>query len=299
VNVNITADDQLVLGWSRDMRRRGLLDGTVTQRESRLRLFAAWLDRPLMTTRRDDIESFLDERKGRDGPHLGARARYRWVSDFHIFFAWTIREEIDGAHDPTTRILRPKLRPLLPRPRDNRDVERALRRAGPRMRAMLLCAQLAGARCGDIARLERGDVLDADVPPVVIFHGKGEKDRVVPLHPELVDALRQVMPRSGRVFVNADGRPMSARHVSHEGNGYLHRIGVGATMHTLRHWFGTEFLRATGNLRATQEVLGHANMASTAGYTKWLVGDSVGGVLALQLPRSVARSSPPVRPETL
>ena len=63
-------------------------------------------------------------------------------------------------------------------------------------------------------------------------------------------------------------RPCPPHLVSQQCNGYLHSIGIDSTLHSLRHWFCTEFYRRSGrDLRLTQEAARHRSPATTAGYT--------------------------------
>lgn len=274
----------VLAGFRRAQGRRGLTRATIDGRDRSLRLFFHWLGRCLLTATPKDVDNFLDQRD------LGARARYKYLSDFHCFYQWTMRQEIPGAQDPTLRIDRPKLHAGLPRPIGDDDLDMALRMADTRMRAMLLTAHLAGARCIEIARLEREDVCDTYDPPVILLHGKGDKDRVVPLHDELATALRVLpMPRAGRVFRSPTGRPLTANGVSWEICQYLHTLGISDTAHSLRHWFGTHFYAATKDLRVTQEMMGHASPTTTAIYTRWSVSDAVDGVRRLSSPSGERR----------
>jgi site-specific recombinase XerD len=278
-------NDGYIREFGRYQRRRGLMESTIRRRHTSLRLFAAWLARDLLSAEPDEVERFLDSRRQRTGGGpAGSRTRYRWLSDLHMFFEWTVRSELPGAKDPTVRIDRPRLRRLLPRPIADDNLSVALGLADARMRAMLMCAHLGGARAGDIARLTREDVLDGARPPVIVWHGKGDKDRVIPLHPDLAAALRVVpLPASGPVFRRPDGSALTPARVSKEVNAWLHDLGITDTGHSLRHWAATQFLAGTGNLRATQEFLGHESPETTAIYTRVVVADLVAGVNGLRL----------------
>ena len=267
---------RLIAAYRRDQDRRGLSRLTIDSRSSALRLFAVWLDRDLLSASRDDVETFLD------GRHLGPRARYRWVSDIHNLFEFAIREGF-ATSDPTIRIRRPKLPALLPRPIADEALSLALSVADRRTATMLLCAHLAGMRAMEIAQLSREDVLDTRRPPLLVLHGKGNKDRLVPLHPELGAALLALpMQRTGRVFRAPRGGPLNSNQVSAEVNTFLHENGISDTCHSLRHWFGTKVYEQTRDLRAVQSLLGHANPATTAGYVRWSMDHAVDGVNGLR-----------------
>ena len=186
------------------------------------------------------------------------------VSHLACFYRWALLEELIES-DPTVRLERPKLRRGLPRPVASSDVRLALDQApSAKVRAMVALAAFAGLRCGEIAGLDRNDVLDRRRPPVIhVVHAKGGRERIVPAHPVVLEALRAMpMPRSGPVF----GRVRS-HNVTHVLRDHLHACGVSASAHQLRHWFATSVYESSSDLRLTQELLGHASPTTTAIYT--------------------------------
>ena len=241
------------------MRRRGLCEATIQRRVQSLAVFDRKVG--LVEAMPEQIEAFLDERK------LGTKARYGWVSHLHQFYAWAIDYDLLGA-DPTRQVVRPKQRQGKPRPIPTGDLVTALQMAGPMMRCWLTLGAFAGLRCKEIAGLGVEDVLWDD--GLLFIRGKGDKDRLVPIHPLVEDALRATtMPARGAVFRRPRGGPYPAAQVSREGSLFFDSLGIGATMHQLRHWFGTYVQRATGDLRTTQELLGHASPTTTAVYTAY------------------------------
>lgn len=223
------------------------------------------------------LERALDRRK------VSSRTRYGYVSTLHGFYQWAVLEG-HLSNDPTLRMVRPKLRQGLPRPVTTTDLDWALGQAQGRMRAWLALAAYGGLRCQEIAYLEREDVLDTSDPPLLrIVHGKGRKERVVPLNPDLLMALRALpMPRTGRLW-NLTPATVSA-HVAK----FLDDHGVDATCHNFRHWFGTNVYRSTRDLRLVQELLGHSSPTTTALYTKVSPLDAVPAVQALSSRPSLA-----------
>lgn len=252
----------IVRQYTRSLDRRGLAKGTIDRRRLVLERFSEWLEpRPLIAASTADVETFLDQRR-----RLSSRTRYGWISHLHCFYEWAIIEELTDT-DPTGRIDRPKLRQLLPRPISEADLAMAIEAADRTMRAWLYLAAYGGLRCAEISRLDGPDVNDAEMSLRVL--GKGDKERTVPMHPRVLLALRDVgVPRSGPVFRRPGGSRIPPAMVSREGSLYLASLGITATMHQLRHRFGTRALEATGDLRAVQELLGHASPTTTAIYTK-------------------------------
>jgi integrase/recombinase XerC len=264
-------------GFRRDQQRRGLLGSTIEKRCRSVALF----DRQAgaLTATAEDIEAWLD---GRD---LSARTRYWWLSTLHAFYGYCTRAGL-RADDPTVTIVRPRLRRSLPRPMSSDDLAVAIAMAEPQMRAFLVLASFAGLRCMEIAHLEREHVLETWEPTMLRIVGKGERERMVPMHSLVWAALRTVgMPSRGRVFRNRHGQPMSASAVSQRINQYLHDIGITATAHQMRHWFGTRTYQATRDLRAVQELLGHSTPTVTAAYAAFDPIQAELAVNALELPR--------------
>lgn len=263
--------------------RRGNLETSIKKRRLALRSFAQWLEpRSLLDATRQDIETFLDARRGRDGRPIGGRTRYSWVSDFHVFYTWAVNEEL-AEKDPTLGIVRPKLRRNLPRPISDDDLADALAGAPPQMRAMLSLAAYQGLRCQEIAGLTREDVLDTRDPAVlVIVRGKGGNQRIVPAHPDALEALRCLpMPRSGPIFRLPKGSQHSPASVSVAVRRYFVELGIEATAHQLRHWFGTGIYAASRDIRLTQELLGHQSPTTTSIYVAWAAVDAAPAVAAL------------------
>lgn len=190
-----------VVEYGTTMRRRGLAASTVGTRLRCLHLFEAWLERDLLTAEPGDVERFLD------GKRLGPRSRYNWISHLSSYYRWCVDHELCD-RDPTVRVERPKLPRLLPRPITEADLAVAVEVAQPNrlMYAWLVLAGWAGLRCAEIAGLTADAVMLDD--GLLRILGKGGKERVVPTHPKVVDALLyHGVPRQGYVF----RRPRGAR----------------------------------------------------------------------------------------
>lgn len=150
------------------------------------------------------------------------------------------------------------------------DLAVALDTAPDRVRPWLVLAAYAGLRACEISGLRACDLMWENEPPLlVVDQGKGGHARAVPMAPAVATELAGA-PRSGWLFPRRDGTPgPSPPHlVSRLANQHLHGLGIAHTLHTLRHWFATETLRINGgDLRQTQELLGHQSPVSTAIYT--------------------------------
>jgi integrase/recombinase XerC len=128
----------------------------------------------------------------------------------------------------------------------------------------------------------RAEHLDLRSQPatLLVADGKGGKQRVVPLGPGLVEALRGcALPRRGWLFPGQTrqrvptGDHVSASQVSHLCSKYLREvIGSESSYHALRHRFGTDAWAASLDLRLVGDLLGHANPRTTAGYAALVPG---------------------------
>lgn len=286
-----SASADLALAFDVDQQRRGLRPSSIRARRYVLGRFAAWIEPRLLTDAgQNDVQDFLDSRR------LSPRSRYTNISHIHAFYAWAIKAELSD-HDPTARIDRPKLRLGLPRPISDDDLRMALEAADARMRCWLSLAAYEGLRCQEIAGIERQDVLNTQSPPILIVtHGKGGQQRILPLNEATEQALRLFgMPRAGPIFVTRTGRSFTPNTVSQQINRFLHDLGIESTAHTLRHWFGTRVYAETGHdLLATQQFLGHASPVTTSVYAKFSFGEAAGAVRALSVHarRPVAADGP-------
>lgn len=257
-----------------DLRRRGLSEGTTNNRRIKLTAFLSWVEpRLLLDVEHHDIQRFLD------GRNLNARTRYQWVSHLHNFYRWAVLEGHTDT-DPTVRIIRPKLPRLLPRPIADDDLERAIAVAPAQMKAWLILAAYAGLRCAEIAGLDVTDVLLAD--RLLLIRGKGAKERIVPMHPMVEAELRtRCIRRSGPVFVHEAGGRFKPEWISRRGSRFLRDLGLNETMHSLRHWFGSRTYAECRDIRVVQELMGHADPVTTAGYAAFSPTTARAAVVAI------------------
>lgn len=196
------------------------------------------------------------------------------------FFAWAVQAgRLD--FDPAAALPRAKVRPRRPRPVTNEELADILRRAREPMRTWYLLAAGCGLRCVEISRLDRADVTE----DAMWIRGKGDKERIVPTHPAVWAAVKDLPP--GPIARNRDGSHADRVQVQERANYHLQRtLGHKAvSMHRLRHWYGTYVhLAAGGDLRVTQELMGHTSPTTTSVYVATIGGAKHAAVHALPLP---------------
>lgn len=256
-------DPEMIVLWCRSMKGRNFSKDTVTGYRRTVNLFLYWcadngLD--LGRARHGDIDRWLDSRP------LGPRTRYAYISNLASFYGWLVREELLDL-DPTVRVERPRLGRYLPRPAGLEAVTAAIATSPPRVAAMICCGLFGGMRRAEIARLRVEDLLLDKDPPLVLLHGKGGRERLVPLHDTTLAALRAYgLPKTGWIFPSpTTGRSLTPNYVGKLiSAAFLEHV----TPHQLRHLFATlSYDRAGGDIRLVQELLGHASPATTAIYT--------------------------------
>jgi integrase/recombinase XerD len=206
----------------------------------------------------------------------------RSVSALRTYFRFLIGDGI-VVRDPSERLETPKGWRTLPEVLTVDEVQQLL--ASPtlddalvfRDRALLELAYGAGLRVSEWITVGVRDVLLPD--GLVRVFGKGSKERLVPIGRSAIGALaiylRELRPKlekgegKGVLFLNARGRPLSRMGAWKILRGHVDRAGITKRVspHTLRHSFATHLLEGGADLRAVQEMLGHADIATTQIYT--------------------------------
>jgi integrase/recombinase XerD len=214
---------------------------------------------------------------------LAASSIRRNVSALRTYFRFLLADGLAEA-DPTERLELPRRWRTLPEVLSRGEVERLLAAPGQgdamyyRDKAMLEVAYSSGLRISELVALSLQDLLLED--SLLRVMGKGGKERLVPLGRTAMGALalylRELRPSidrggksQGRVFLNARGGPLSRMGAWKILRKYVERAGIAKRVspHTLRHSFATHLLEGGADLRAVQEMLGHADISTTQIYT--------------------------------
>jgi len=210
---------------------------------------------------------------------LSARSIQRRLSACRTFFRFLIREKHVLVH-PVTDVSAPKGKKRLP---ENLDADRMARLLeiqgkGPlvdRDRAILELLYSSGLRLSELTGLDCGDVDMIDA--TVRVTGKGNKDRIIPVGRKALKALTQwdqsrvqlATADEQALFVSNRGTRLSPRSVQARVSHWARRQGIDTHVypHLFRHSFATHLLESSHDLRGVQELLGHANIATTQVYT--------------------------------
>ena len=266
---------------------RNLSPNTVRAYEGDLEGYCTWLRReganPLSITHRE-LRRWLAEQ---------SRARYaassvdRRLSAVRDLYRWLVHEGITDK-DCAAALVSPKKAKTLPRTMDAESVERLLETCdvstpdGLRDRCFIELLAATGSRISEASGL---DVADVDVARrQVRLFGKGRKERIVPIYeaaietvqryvqvarPELIARAKGKSKAGDALYVSTRGNRMSADALRTVFERHVGLAGLDPTLtpHAMRHTYATELLTNGADLRSVQELLGHANLATTQIYT--------------------------------
>jgi site-specific recombinase XerD len=250
-----------------DLGTRNLRPGTIYQRRTVLGRLRRFLEpTELLDAHPEDLSAFLARAS------LKPESRATETSHVRQFYSWAVDHEL-LEQSPARHLRRPRVARRIPRPIERDDFLYAVDQAGERVRPWLMLAAYAGLRAGEIAQLRAEDIhTHLDPPVIIVLNGKGGRQRVIPIAGELLeDMATWQVPRHGWLFLRRDDQPghLPPHLVTKHAAAHLRACGIDCTIHQLRHLFGTEMYRRTRDLRMVQELLGHANPATTAGYAAW------------------------------
>jgi integrase/recombinase XerD len=230
-----------------------------------------------------DLAAFLAELSATEpAPAVSAATLRRKVACLRSFYRHLRREETI-AHDPTADLRGPRRTGRLPTALTRGEVSRLLgepRGNDPlalRDRALLELMYACGLRVSEATGMDLGDV-DLD-EGLLRARGKGAKERIVPIGSCAATATRAYLRRGrpilvgvqvqSKLFVNSRGGELTRQGLYKIVQGHARRVELDRKMspHTLRHTFATHLLAGGCDLRSLQEMLGHADLATTQIYT--------------------------------
>jgi len=266
---------------------RGLSRNTLEAYRNDLQQFGAYLERtgldPLAIGP-VELSAFVSELAAGTGGRapLAPATLQRKIACLRSFYRHLRREQVID-HDPSLELRAPRQRARLPKVLSRDEVARLLAQpAGTspgalRDRALLETMYACGLRASEATGLELTD-LDLE-EGILRARGKGAKERIVPVGGKAIECLRAYLER-GRprlvglrdephVFVNQRGGPLTRQGLYKIVQRHARRAGLSSRMspHTLRHTFATHLLAGGCDLRSLQEMLGHADIATTQIYT--------------------------------
>ena len=205
------------------------------------------------------------------------RTLQRALSALRSFYKYRNRK--GSQHNPALGIQAPKSEKKLPKAMDTDTVGQLLNIKtddflGLRDRAILELFYSSGLRLSELVSLNLNDIDFSDA--LLTVTGKGNKTRKLPIGRYAIAALKDWLqvrvdanPQDNAVFVGNKGKRLGQRAIQQRLKKYSLEQGLGQNVHPhmLRHSFASHILESSGDLRAVQELLGHANISTTQVYT--------------------------------
>lgn len=278
---------EVVAAFEHDLYRRGRSEPTVATYASAVRAFAPFyrdeLKKPgpyVSRLQETDLRAFVDHLG--DKRHLTATSINRYVAALRAFstfllvknwhrrlLARDLRTYRVAVSTEPTRLSKQEVRRLV----TSVDLNK---RNGPRNLAILQIFLQCGLRVGELARLSHDDVIiRRTVGHLKVRSDKGHAERTLPLNSTVRDAIEKYLeaeqPAAGAepLFLSEQRRRLSVKAIQHLIKKYLCMAGrEELSTHDLRHHFAAEFYARSGKLTATQQVLGHRDINTTARYAR-------------------------------
>ncbi|HCH24927.1 MAG TPA: tyrosine recombinase XerC [Oceanospirillaceae bacterium] len=210
---------------------------------------------------------------------LGASSCQRLLSSWRSFFQHLQRQG-QRKNNPVTGVQAPKAGKKLPKHLDTEQIHKLLDQAFDtsdplqvRDQAMLELTYSSGLRLAELANLQ---ITDLDLTEQILrVTGKGNKTRQLPMGGQACKALKTWLKQrhlliktpTQAVFLSQHGRPISPRSIQLRMDKVAQNLGLKLHPHMLRHSFASHMLQSSGDLRAVQEMLGHADISTTQVYT--------------------------------
>ena len=260
---------------------KGLSENTVQAYSNDLRQFRNFLSKAHLSLPEvlpEHVAYYLEDLEGQS---IAPRSRARKVSALRSFFSYCLDEQI-VENNPCAYLSAPKLPRNLPQILTEQEVAALLdaptldKPTGYRDRAMLEVLYGCGLRVSELVGLNVGDIDELGFARCL---GKGNKERIIPLGSHALRATANYLQFARRhlvtnhkeraLFVNARGKRLTRQGFWKIIKGWAKAAGIKKEIspHMLRHSFATQLLRGGADLRSVQEMLGHADLATTQIYT--------------------------------
>jgi site-specific recombinase XerD len=275
--------EEALAAYDRDLRARSLAERTRKAYGVDLGQFVEWAGErglELGEVRHRDVRRYG---AGLSSGGASAATVARKLAAIRGLFDFLIRTE-RLSQNPADLVSNPKGERKLPRVLTGEQVRALLERVPARTplelrdRAMLELAYSCGLRCEEIVNLDQSS-FDFETEQLRVL-GKGSKERLLPVGEPAQRALRRYLergrhalsadPREPALFLSKSGRRLSNSDVTRRLGLWVREaaLAAGVSPHALRHSFATHLLEGGADLRAIQELLGHASISTTQVYTR-------------------------------
>ncbi len=264
----------VIINFRRYLKRRNYSAHTIKYYLNILKQFVIWLDVPLESATDKQIEAYIDYLHEK---RLQPASINCYMAIIRAFYAYLKYEEQIKLSNPVKTGMRLRTGRPLPRALREEQVDRFFgvitsKRDWAMFRLMLRC----GLRVEEVANLMLG-AIDLRQRRLMVFNGKGSKDRVVYISDDAADGLDAYLrqrrhSRMKRVFLvdkgDYKGKPISVRGIQKRVEYYAKKSGISVCCHRLRHTMASQLLNAEAEVETIQDLLGHNWIATTQRYCK-------------------------------
>lgn len=254
---------QALEAYERHMRAAKRSPRTIGDRLELLVRLARWLaPRDLFEATPDDLERFQQSLA-----HLSRNSLDIYSRHVFAFYKWA--RDVDMVQsDLTRRMVRIQARRGVPHPISEADLRIILACSRGGLRLAYILAAFAGLRAGEITRLRGEDLTLDGGQSVALIHGKGDRERIVPLLPPVVAEIEPLarLQRRGVIVRMPNGTPYTPANLSVMSSRFMKELGVCSTLHSLRHYFATSVVKLTRDVLLVRDLLGHSSIATTQIY---------------------------------
>jgi site-specific recombinase XerD len=264
----------VIINFRRYLKRRNYSPHSVKYYLSILKHFVLWVDVPLERVTAEKIEAYIEYLHHK---RMQPASINCYVAIVRVFYHYLRYEEKIELKNPITTGCRLRVPRPLPRFLREEEIERffaAIR--SKRDWALFRLMLRSGLRVEEVATLTLG-AIDLKRRRIMVFNGKGSKDRVVYISDDARDALVAYLKirshcRSNYVFLvekgTCKGQPISVRGIQKRMEYYARKSGVAVSCHRLRHTMATQLLNAEAEVETIQDLLGHNWITTTQRYCK-------------------------------
>ena len=258
----------------------GASKNTLAAYRSDLKIFNKWLaGKSLISVNSKHIQDYFSDRQKNN---ISSSSQARILTCLHSFYQYLLANQLIKK-DPTEQLSQPKLEKKLPVFLNIQEVEKLLEAPsssslfGQRDRAMLELLYSCGLRVSELINLSYHNINLKE--EFIRIHGKGNKERVLPMGEVAIDYLmkyetnaRPMFLKNGQsdsYFLSNRGSAMSRQNFFYIIKAYANQVGIDKPLspHSLRHAFATHLVQKGADLRSVQLMLGHSDISSTQLYT--------------------------------
>jgi len=264
----------VIVNFRRYLKRRNYSQHTVKYYLNILKQFVLWIDVPLEQVTYEKISDYIDYLHNK---RMRPASINLYLAVIRVFYSYLRYEEKIKLSNPVRNSCRLRVPKPLPRHLREEEVEHLFsviknKRDFAMFKLMLRC----GLRVEEVSNLTLG-AIDLKQRRIIVYHGKGSKDRVVYFSDDAHDALVAYLKirshfRIKKVFLvekgNFKGRPISVRGIQKRIEYYAKKTGLKVSCHSLRHTMATQLLNAEAQVETIQDLLGHNWITTTQRYCK-------------------------------